>query len=81
MTVERSDPTGWRVIMDDGNWETKVMWSHNHTQSLITVQWDIPSWAESGEYRLTHKAYAKPSALSKKLQAYSGVSKSFRVQV
>jgi neutral ceramidase len=82
MTVDRSTLDGWKTVMDDGNWETKVHWVRDKTirsQSLIVVEWSIPTWMTPGRYRITHRGYAKPSELSSKLTSYFGQTASFAV--
>ncbi|GAM24678.1 hypothetical protein SAMD00019534_078530, partial [Acytostelium subglobosum LB1] len=83
LTVDIETSSGqWQTVLVDGDWETKFKWRMHDTigsQSLITIEWTIESWAQPGTYRLTHQGYAKPSMFSDKLEPYSGTSSSFTV--
>ena len=48
-----------------------------NSESLVTVEWDVPSDADAGTYRLTHTGYHK--AFGDVPEIYTGVSDTFVV--
>lgn len=44
LTVEKLQSDGtWKVIANDGNWETRYMWTREGiSESLATITWTVP---------------------------------------
>eukprot|EP01125_Pyxidicula_operculata_P011238 TRINITY_DN3677_c0_g1_i1.p1 TRINITY_DN3677_c0_g1~~TRINITY_DN3677_c0_g1_i1.p1 ORF type:complete len:543 (+),score=145.29 TRINITY_DN3677_c0_g1_i1:540-2168(+) len=56
LTVEIQDNSGsWKVVANDGFWETKFKWQRLYSielgESSATIEWQIPADASSGTYR------------------------------
>eukprot|EP00164_Ancoracysta_twista_P004307 GFYU01005800.1.p1 GENE.GFYU01005800.1~~GFYU01005800.1.p1 ORF type:complete len:712 (+),score=286.13 GFYU01005800.1:172-2307(+) len=79
LTVERKDGNGnWKVIANDGNWETTFHWArHGVSESIITITWDIPADADAGVYRIGH--FGNSRSILQSVKAYSGYTKEFNV--
>jgi len=79
LTVEQYvSGTGWQVIAVDGDWETRMQWRRKDLlESVITVQWFIPSGQAAGAYRIQH--FGQSKSLFGDLSPYSGTSNSFIV--
>jgi neutral ceramidase len=68
----------WNPVLLDGDWETKFHWAKGGLmESVITLEWDIPSWTPSGTYRLRYNGDWK--ALNGTITTFTGVSSSFQV--
>eukprot|EP01120_Amphizonella_sp_Union-15-10_P011536 TRINITY_DN4913_c0_g1_i6.p1 TRINITY_DN4913_c0_g1~~TRINITY_DN4913_c0_g1_i6.p1 ORF type:complete len:353 (+),score=80.34 TRINITY_DN4913_c0_g1_i6:178-1236(+) len=85
LTVELLQSDGsWKVVYDDGNWETKYKWARSCDilpapvcpESHATIEWDTTG-AAPGTYRIQHFGNSKD--LIGEITAFSGVSKSFIV--
>ncbi|GAB6018523.1 hypothetical protein CHUAL_013985 [Chamberlinius hualienensis] len=64
LAVERQDPSSgdWLVVAIDSHWETRFKWELSNSvlqQSTCTIEWDIPSDATAGIYRIYHQGYYK----------------------
>jgi len=80
LTVERLVGSQWQVLFDDADWDTRFMWeSHDVSQSLLTITWDIADYVPTGQYRIQTFGYAKKEAFSSKLTPYVGTSSTFTV--
>lgn len=80
LTVEhKTNDSNWQVLHTDASWETRFRWK-KHTsldrhESLATIEWDIPSDAPQGTYRIQHFGYCH----SDQIMPYSGTSSQFQV--
>jgi len=59
LSVDLQQPNGtWKMVFVDGHWETKYHWQRIESiwlgESMVTISWDIPQWAQSGLYRITY---------------------------
>ena len=80
LTVELSDGQGnWNIIATDANWETKYKWEEVWIlQSLVTVEWNIPTDALSGTYRIQTFGYSRD--LLQNLTPFTGTSREFKIE-
>ncbi|GAM17019.1 hypothetical protein SAMD00019534_001940, partial [Acytostelium subglobosum LB1] len=85
LTVEmETSPNQWTTVLVDGDWDTRMYWKMHDdigSQSLITIDWIVGQTfpVKSGNYRISHQGYAKPSPLSDHRVPYSGQSSTFEV--
>jgi neutral ceramidase len=79
LNVERMNSQGqWEVYACDGDWETKYYWQKSGFQSsLITLEWDVPSWTPAGTYRLHY--YGDAKSVTQEIKPIEGVSSSFQI--
>ena len=79
--VEGAAGTTWEVVATDSDPETRLMASREASHVRVTIQWDVPSDATPGDYRISHSgAWLKWHLLSKDTPTkYSGVSATFAV--
>jgi neutral ceramidase len=78
LEVQRGEGPRWHTIADDGDWETRFLWSREDTQgSEVTILWDIPDGTAAGTYRIRYSGEAR--AASGALHAFSGISPAFAV--
>ncbi|XP_065884102.1 uncharacterized protein [Dysidea avara] len=81
LTVEyKSTNSDWKVVHTDASWETRFRWKHTSEitgESLATVEWDIPSSALTGTYRIQH--FGNHKNVLEKITPYTGVSSQFQV--
>ncbi|MFS1512749.1 neutral/alkaline ceramidase [Chengkuizengella sp. SCS-71B] len=71
----------WEVIADDGDWETKFLWNRESTlfgTSSSTIEWDIPTNADDGTYRIVH--YGAYQTITGKVYEYTGISSEFTIE-
>ncbi|XVX19920.1 neutral/alkaline ceramidase [Actinomycetota bacterium] len=79
LEVQRLEAGQWRRIADDNDWETRYRWAREGVaNSTATVEWDIPSDAAPGTYRLVHHGDWK-SGWTGKITPLTGVSRAFTV--
>ena len=57
LLVERKTVKGWRGVVDDGDWSTRVSWRTEGGAYIAEISWEIPTDTPAGEYRLTHSGY------------------------
>lgn len=78
LTVEQSENNQWIVILTDGDFETRFEWERSGiAASLITITWEIPSYAEPGTYRI--RTFGTSLDLFGDLTPYTGTSSTFTV--
>lgn len=79
LTVEKKEADGsFTVVRTDGNWDTKFHWArHSVSESLCTVEWDIPAGTPAGTYRIQHFGVSKSLLQTK--TPYQGTSSEFTV--
>lgn len=83
LTVEKLNNQGdWEVILTDGDAETRLMASYKFfnypCQWDATIQWDIPTSAQSGTYRI--QTFGSSKEPFRGLKPYVGTSSSFIVE-
>ncbi|XP_051522645.1 neutral ceramidase-like [Myxocyprinus asiaticus] len=79
VTVERfhNDTGTWEVVHSDASWETRFHWiKGTRGLSNATVEWHIPSSAQTGTYRIRYFGHYKQSNV---VTAYVGTSDAFKV--
>jgi len=55
LAVQRLVDGTWKIEFVDGHWETKYHWRREGiADSIVTITWDIPTWAATGTYKITH---------------------------
>jgi len=55
LTVEQQISNSWNIIAYDADWETRLYWTRRDlTESLITIEWYIPTTQQPGSYRIRH---------------------------
>lgn len=79
LNIEQLQSDGsWKVVLTDGDWDTRVSWSrYLIAESIITTTWDIAPETQSGTYRFHHYGISK--SIFGSFSSYEGVSKSFKV--
>lgn len=80
LTVERNDGDDWTIIATDANWETKFIWTRGSklsASSEVTIEWDVGTQVEPGEYRIRHFGYYK--YILGGIYPYDGVTNTFKV--
>jgi len=81
LTIELQTGSTWKVIANDGNWETRYRWKRHPPpridESWATIEWDIPAGTALGTYRIGHFGDAKP--LGRKPKPFSSYTNSFKV--
>jgi len=79
LEVQRKSGNGWETVAHDWDPETRYLWARDGAAfSKVTVEWDIPTDAPSGEYRLVHRGHWK-SGWTGAITPYMGISRSFVV--
>lgn len=83
LAVERRVGSSWITVARDHDWETRYRWERNNcfptfACSHATVEWDVPSDAPSGVYRIRHFGNWK-SGWDGLIRAYTGTSREFTV--
>jgi neutral ceramidase len=71
LAVERRTPSGWQVVADDGDWDTRVRWRLEDDAYIAQLSWDAPVDAPVGDYRIRHYGYDGAG------DVFSGVSEVF----
>ncbi|XP_065884101.1 uncharacterized protein [Dysidea avara] len=73
----------WEVLYTDASWETRFRWVRTLValgQSRVEIEWDIPSNAAKGTYRIKHFGHRKRvNFFGSRILSYSGVSRQFQV--
>eukprot|EP01092_Planopodium_desertum_P014681 TRINITY_DN7499_c0_g1_i1.p1 TRINITY_DN7499_c0_g1~~TRINITY_DN7499_c0_g1_i1.p1 ORF type:complete len:496 (+),score=51.86 TRINITY_DN7499_c0_g1_i1:78-1490(+) len=78
LTVELEDAGDWTVVAVDGDWETRFHWqSEFFLESIITIEWFIPTTVTSGTYRIRTFGYSRD--IFGTVTPYTGTSPSFTV--
>uniref|UniRef100_A0A1I8JCZ5 Neutral ceramidase n=1 Tax=Macrostomum lignano TaxID=282301 RepID=A0A1I8JCZ5_9PLAT len=84
MMVQRKNSSGdWEEICNDACVETRFRWQRTNAllgHSLAHLDWDIPSCARPGTYRLLHTGWYKPVLLWQKPRQFSGATREFQVK-
>lgn len=70
----------WTVVANDGSLETKFTWEKIGFlgQSRALLEWEIPSDAEPGTYKLRH--YGHHKTVFQSVKSYVGETKEFKVE-
>lgn len=72
MAVEYNDGGVWKKVATDYDWNTTNQWKRfSVADSHATLTWDIPSDAESGEYRFYHRGAYKSGSNYIPFEGYS----------
>lgn len=80
LEVQRKVNNVWVTVARDWDPETRYIWQRDGiANSKITIEWDIPLDAPTGQYRLVHSGHWK-SGWTGAISAYSGNSRTFTVQ-
>jgi neutral ceramidase len=77
LEVERDVAGSWQRVADDGDWATKLHCRKADGGMRITITWDVPSEAESGDYRIRYHGDA--ADMDGRLTAFTGTSPTFAV--
>jgi len=79
LTVDQQQADqSWKTVALDGHWETKMIWQRvGLAESLITIEWDTPSWQAPGTYRLQYFGDAKD--IFGNISPINGTSSSFQL--
>ncbi|XP_064213868.1 neutral ceramidase isoform X2 [Tribolium castaneum] len=81
LTVEKLADNGkWIVLATDADWETKFTWTRTSTLiggSEATIEWEIPSDATPGLYRIHHFGHFQH--IFGGVHPYSGATDTFQV--
>ncbi|XP_072038922.1 uncharacterized protein [Amphiura filiformis] len=83
LSIKYQDPVTneWNEIYNDADWCTRFYWNRTSTLfglSEVTIHWDIPYNAASGNYQIHHYGNAKD--LFRGMKSYEGISSIFKVQ-
>ena len=81
LKVQQKVSGSWVTVADDNDWETKYKWARIDGfwgTSQATIEWVIPSDANSGTYRIKHYGNKK-SVGSGNISNFTGKSRSFSV--
>ncbi len=79
LEVQRWNGSAWVTAARDWDPETKYIWARDGVaNSIITIQWTIPSTASTGSYRIRHYGDWK-SGWTGAISAYTGTSGTFTV--
>ena len=73
LLVERKTATGWEVVANDGDWNTRVRWRSEDDAYVAELSWEVPLDATAGDYRISHIGYDKGG------KSFSGVSDVIRI--
>ncbi|XP_022999686.1 neutral ceramidase 2-like [Cucurbita maxima] len=79
--VERQEKRRWTPVYDDDDFSLVFKWAldnNTFTNSLATIEWDIPTDANPGVYRLRHFGSSK-SAINSTNIYFTGASSAFVV--
>jgi neutral ceramidase len=80
LEVQRLVNGAWVTVARDWDPETRYIWARDGiANSKVTIEWDIPSTATPGTYRLVHSGHWK-SGWTGAIASYTGTSRSFTVQ-
>uniref|UniRef100_F6UTT2 Neutral ceramidase n=1 Tax=Ciona intestinalis TaxID=7719 RepID=F6UTT2_CIOIN len=85
LEVQRLVNQTWKVVLNDGAWDTRFIWERSSFMGNIrgiseaTIKWDISLNTPPGKYRVHHYGHYK-WALNHKIYPYTGHSKVFNVQ-
>ena len=79
LAVEIQSGLFWDRVADDSAWETKFLVEKaSRTQTFVTVEWDIPSTAAQGTYRIRYFGDEK-NRFTGRVVGFTGVSSTFTV--
>ncbi|QRZ62070.1 neutral/alkaline non-lysosomal ceramidase N-terminal domain-containing protein [Rothia sp. ZJ932] len=77
LEIQKYDGQQWQYVTNDNDPNTKFIWKrYLAAQSKITLEWQIPTEAEAGTYRLVYRGHAKTYGTIKEI---TGVSQLFTV--
>lgn len=79
--VQRWDGAAWRTVANDGDWNTIYRWIRVDPvwgSSKAAITWDIPSNAETGQYRIVHFGDYK-NGWNGNIYGFTGTSRTFSV--
>ena len=78
--MEQKKGGSWVCVYDDSDYETMFHWERpkdSKTESITRVIWNIPTWQETGMYRLVQLGESRDK--NGKITSYVGTSPAFRV--
>jgi neutral ceramidase len=79
LEVQRKNGSTWVTVARDWDPETRYIWRRDGiANSKVTIEWDIPSNATPGQYRLVHSGHWK-SGWTGAISSYTGTSRTFTV--
>jgi neutral ceramidase len=62
LEVIRLNGDEWVRVADDGDWSTTFRWRRDgRSGSRVSIRWDIPGDAATGQYRIVHHGMARDS--------------------
>jgi len=77
--VENFVDNQWKVILRDGDWDTKFFWrSHLVAESLVTIEWKIDLSTNPGTYRI--RTFGTSKDIFGTFSEFVGTSSTFEVQ-
>ena len=79
LKIQKKNGSSWETIATDNDWETKYKWKRIDGfwgTSQATIEWTIPSDADSGTYRIKHYGNKKYAG---KISSFTGKSREFSV--
>ena len=78
-TVEKQRSDQWEIVYTDNYFSTILRWKRKGiANSIVTIEWDIPSDQAAGVYRIKYFGDYK-SGWTGDIEAFSGVSREFTV--
>ncbi|HWC36187.1 MAG TPA: neutral/alkaline ceramidase [Mycobacteriales bacterium] len=77
LEVERAIGGSWERVADDGDWSTKLHCRKADGGTRITITWDVPADAKSGEYRIRYFGNAVDPEGG--LTSFTGTSPTFAI--
>ncbi len=79
LKIQKYEGGSWTTIAQDNAPNTRYHWKRDGVaNSKVTIEWDIPTDAPSGTYRIKHYGDWK-SGWTGKIKSYTGVSREFTV--
>jgi len=78
LVVEKEEEGEWVTVALDSDWSTKLTWIRTNAvlgTSEVVVEWDIPTDAVLGNYRIVHQGFYKH--IIRGLTPYQGTSRTF----
>jgi len=80
LRVEQLDSGSWRTVYTDKDFCTYFKWKRSHiADSIVTIEWDIPTKQVSGTYRIRYFGNWKRLGGKPRINAFSGESRQFAV--
>ena len=57
MEVQKQAGSTWYSVATDADWATRVRWRLSDSGAVAALEWEIPSDASAGRYRLIHQGF------------------------